>query len=71
MAVTEYETKFKRQKKGVCSYWLKQQIEEHQDPIPIWLKKGTMNLPQNEKTPIIMVGPGTGVAAFRSFIHAL
>ena len=24
MAVTEYETKFKRQKKGVCSYWLKQ-----------------------------------------------
>ena len=24
MAVTEYETPFKRQKTGVCSYWLKQ-----------------------------------------------
>ena len=41
------------------------------DPVPVWLKKGTLALPNDPATPIIMVGPGTGVAAFRSFIHAL
>lgn len=30
-----------------------------------------MTLPQDNQTPVIMVGPGTGVAAFRSFIHTL
>ena len=62
MAVTEYETKFKRQKQGICSYWLKQQGE---DPVPIWLKNGTMTFNEG---PLIMVGPGTGVAVFRSLI---
>jgi sulfite reductase alpha subunit-like flavoprotein len=40
-----------------------------QDLVPVWLKKGTMTLPKDAQTPLIMVGPGTGVAAFRSFIQ--
>jgi sulfite reductase alpha subunit-like flavoprotein len=35
----------------------------------VWLKKGTMSFPKEK--PLIMVGPGTGVAAFRSAIYAL
>ena len=37
--------------------------------VPVWLKKGTMSFPVNR--PLIFVGPGTGVAAFRSAIHHL
>ena len=66
MAVTEYETPFKREKVGLCSGWLR---TFHADPVPCWLKKGTMTLPKKGE-PIIMVGPGTGVAAFRSFIQS-
>ena len=66
MAVTEYQTKFKREKKGICSSWLR---DQGTDPIPIWLKKGSFTFPDNPSTPLIMVGPGTGIAAFRSFIH--
>ena len=37
--------------------------------IPIWVKKGTLKFPNNEPTlPYILVGPGTGVAPFRSLI---
>jgi len=33
----------------------------------VWLKKGSMTFPADH--PIIMVGPGTGVAAFRAVIQ--
>jgi sulfite reductase alpha subunit-like flavoprotein len=65
MAVTEYKTKFERQITGVCSGYLKS-IEQTY-PVPCWLKKGTMDF--TEKKPMIFVGPGTGVAAFRSAIQ--
>ena len=72
MAVTEYETKFKRQKKGICSTWLSHSSSK-EEIIPVWFAKGTMKLPQiipslGHPPPVIMIGPGTGVAAFRSFI---
>ena len=67
MLVTEYETKFKRQVSGVCSGWLKSVAPKQGDPIPVWLKAGTMTFPEGK--PLIMVGPGTGVAAFRAVIQ--
>ena len=65
MAVTSYQTQFKRVKQGVCSTWLAKQGD---DLVPVWFSKGTMKIPQ-EPRPLIMVGPGTGIAAFRSFIQ--
>lgn len=35
--------------------------------MPVWLKKGTMTFPEDK--PLIMVGPGTGIAAFRSVVQ--
>ena len=38
--------------------------------IPIWVKKGTISFPkEGAHTPVIMVGPGTGVAPFRSYLQ--
>ena len=67
MLVTEFETKFKRQITGICSGWLRSLAPLQGDSIPIWLKKGTMTFPEGK--PLIMVGPGTGVAAFRAVIQ--
>lgn len=36
--------------------------------VPIWINKGTFSFPAPNAAPIVMVGPGTGVAPFRSFI---
>lgn len=37
--------------------------------MPVWVKKGSLALPKDQQTPIIMVGPGTGIAVFRSYIQ--
>ena len=37
--------------------------------MPLWVKKGTLRFPADQDTPVIMVGPGTGVAPFRSALQ--
>ncbi len=58
----------KRQRLGLASTFLAERINEG-DRLKVYVQKAHgFNLPQDPKTPIIMVGPGTGVAPFRAFL---
>lgn len=37
--------------------------------VPLWVKRGSLRFPEEKDTPVIMVGPGTGVAPFRSAVQ--
>lgn len=58
-----------RTRKGVCSVQLAERIQPG-DTLPIYLKKNpNFKFTFDEETPVIMIGPGTGVAPFRSYMQ--
>jgi sulfite reductase alpha subunit-like flavoprotein len=74
VAVVEYKTRLHETRKGTCSHWLSSlqpTLTDFDDNatvrIPVWIKKGSFAIP-NDRVPLICVGPGTGVAPFRSII---
>lgn len=58
-----------RERLGVASTWLGDRLEQSGDILVYVQRAHGFALPQNGDTPIIMVGPGTGVAPFRAFLH--
>lgn len=70
VAVVSYKTKLYKPRKGLCSNWLASLDPNKEDIyVPLWVKKGTLKFPKDKDTAVIMVGPGTGVAPFRSAIQ--
>ena len=66
VAVVRYEGNG-RARKGVCSSYLAERVGS---TIPCYLHPNkNFKLPVDSSTPIIMVGPGTGIAPFRAFIE--
>lgn len=58
-----------RERKGVCSILCAERLQPG-DTLPVFIQHNeNFKLPENPDTPIIMVGPGTGIAPFRSFMQ--
>jgi sulfite reductase (NADPH) flavoprotein alpha-component len=70
VSVVRYNA-FGRDKEGLCSASLADQFEID-DKVKVFVDKNTrFKLPKNPETPIIMVGPGTGIAPFRAFMQQI
>ena len=70
--LVEYDTPTGRKNKGVATTFLAQKLPKDGEPlprVPIFIRKSQFRLPTKCETPIIMVGPGTGLAPFRGFIQ--
>jgi sulfite reductase (NADPH) flavoprotein alpha-component len=67
IAVVKYDS-HGRQRKGVASTFLAERCSAEPVPVFVHTAKG-FRLPEDGNTPIIMVGPGTGVAPFRAYLQ--
>jgi len=65
--VVDYTAKNGRKRQGVCSTWL--QSRKKGDTIGILLAKAKFRLPTTPSVPIIMVGAGTGISPYFSFLE--
>jgi sulfite reductase (NADPH) flavoprotein alpha-component len=59
----------KRTRLGAASTFLAERVSPN-DPVKVYVQRAEhFGLPKDPATPIIMIGPGTGVAPFRAFLH--
>ena len=68
VATVQYES-HGRQRLGVCSTFLAERVTE-EIPVSVFIHSAKhFRLPEDHSRPIIMVGPGTGIAPFRAFLQ--
>jgi sulfite reductase (NADPH) flavoprotein alpha-component len=64
--IVHYESRG-RMRKGVCSTFLAERTDK--TAVPVFPNVSKFRLPDDPNTPILMVGPGTGIAPFRAFLQ--
>jgi sulfite reductase (NADPH) flavoprotein alpha-component len=68
LGVVEYEEEGELRQGGASSF-LSHRLEEG-DNVKVFIEhNNNFKLPQDDSVPVIMIGPGTGIAPFRSFIQ--
>ncbi|MFV0575478.1 MAG: assimilatory sulfite reductase (NADPH) flavoprotein subunit [Vibrio sp.] len=68
VGLVEYE-KGDEKRFGGASHYLTHRLEEG-DSLKVFIEhNNNFKLPQDDNAPVIMIGPGTGIAPFRSFIQ--
>jgi sulfite reductase (NADPH) flavoprotein alpha-component len=67
VGIVRYNT-FGRNRGGICSTFLSDRANGVQPGVFVHSNKA-FRLPENGDTPVIMVGPGTGIAPFRAFLE--
>ncbi|EGC32987.1 hypothetical protein DICPUDRAFT_155023 [Dictyostelium purpureum] len=66
--INTYKTPYRHLlRTGLCSQYF--QSLELNETVSLFIKESGASLPKSYETPIIMVGPGTGCAMFRSFMQ--
>lgn len=58
-----------RERGGVCSTYLADRVEAGQSAGIFVSPNKAFRVPQDDNAPVIMVGPGTGIAPFRAFLQ--
>ena len=68
VAAVRYES-HGRVRKGICSTFLADRVE-NDTPVPVFVQVSHgFRLPADGTKPVIMIGPGTGIAPFRAFLE--
>ena len=67
VAVVTFRTPYKRQRRGLCSSYLASLPVGKK--VPLWVRPGSFVLPSSPWSPLVMVGPGTGVAPFKAMVE--
>lgn len=66
VSVVRFETETGRRRGGIASTFLADSAQD----APVYLQKSPhFRVPADPDAPMIMIGPGTGVAPFRGFLH--
>ncbi|AWQ20273.1 CysJ [Pantoea ananatis] len=58
-----------RNRSGVCSTYLAERVRRGEKPAIFISPNKAFRVPANGNAPLIMVGPGTGIAPFRAFLQ--
>ncbi|MCE0535548.1 bifunctional nitrate reductase/sulfite reductase flavoprotein subunit alpha [Kineosporia rhizophila] len=68
VSVVRYTNEADEARGGVCSTYLADRAGD--EPVPVYVQAAPgFRPPTASSTPMIMVGPGTGIAPFRAFLH--
>jgi sulfite reductase (NADPH) flavoprotein alpha-component len=67
IGIVRYDT-YGRKRGGICSTFLADRADGLKPGVFVHVNKA-FRLPENGDTPVIMVGPGTGIAPFRAFLE--